>query len=224
MKALWEWRLLQWKTNLAHLHDCISCEVDYVFCVSVAFNVWLFCRLFPVSRMAASVPTDLEITNSWEMWSVSLDPFEVGVCLVAFIGVFVFVKLRHREPVHLHLPLREFVKGHSFVPTDLFAYPSYCNICEENVVEGFQCGKVFRLIVWLIDWLNTTHTLMDYRKSVRLIDYFDCSTDAFCHGWLDCLLHCWSFYPFTYFFDIHRCLRDCHPSEVRSRGSSQNAL
>ena len=153
VKALWEWRWLQWETNFAHLYDCISCEVDYVFCVSVIFNFWLFHRSFPVSRMAASVPTDLENRNSWEMWSVSLDPFEVGVCLVAFIGVFVFVKLRHREPVHLHLPLREFVKGHSFVPTDLFAYPSYCNICEENVVEGFQCGKVLRLIDWSIDRL-----------------------------------------------------------------------
>lgn len=77
--------------------------------------------------------------NSLEMFSVSLDPFEVGVCLAVAAGVFIFVKLRRPDTDHLHLPLREFVKGHNFVPTDLFAYPSYCNVCEENVVEGFSC-------------------------------------------------------------------------------------
>ncbi|OQV24043.1 Diacylglycerol kinase epsilon [Hypsibius exemplaris] len=78
--------------------------------------------------------------SSWDVWSDFIDPFELGVCALIAVGVFVFVKLRGGSAAeHIHLPLREFNKGHSFSPTDLFAYPSYCNICEENVVEGFRC-------------------------------------------------------------------------------------
>jgi hypothetical protein len=91
-------------------------------------------KLQPIQRRNNSMG------SSWDVWSFLVDPFEVAVCVLVAVGVFVFVKFRPRNSTHTtHLSLREFIKGHNFAPTDLFGYPLYCNICEENVVEGFQC-------------------------------------------------------------------------------------
>lgn len=91
---------------------------------------------FPLQAPAMGTPE----SSSLDIWSTFIEPYEVGFCALVVAGVYLFVKFRRRHPVESHnLPLREFAKGHNFCLTDLFAHPSYCNLCEESVVEGFCC-------------------------------------------------------------------------------------
>lgn len=78
--------------------------------------------------------------NAWNLWSVHLDPIQVGICALLVTGVVLFLRSRNfGGPKHVPLPVDEFIKGHNFIPRNLFPTSSFCSICERNVIEGFCC-------------------------------------------------------------------------------------
>ena len=75
------------------------------------------------------------------------NPLQIVLVLVAvFMVCFAFSKYsrrksKKRDQKNFDLPVESLRKGHRWVDLDMFPRPTYCNVCESNILHGGFCDS-----------------------------------------------------------------------------------